>query len=224
MLDGIRSRSAGTTVAFSAFQAVTRQCDTGPLRRDLQFSPNVYQIGLAVGLVSLTAFFIGLILAFSFRIESQQTWQRFEIPTILWLSTVILAISSWLLEAARYSLRRALVAVYRARLAAAIGLGFMFVALQVSAGIQLFEQGVATTANPHGSAFYLFMGIHGAHLIGGLVCLLFLYRRSAGLFDATENDLRKHRVVAGAAAMYWHFMGVLWGVLYYFLLRWTGSA
>jgi cytochrome c oxidase subunit III len=194
------------------------------LRRDLQFSPNVYQLGLAVGLVSLSAFFIGLILAFSFRIETQQTWQRFEIPSILWLSTVLLAISSWLLEAARYSLRRAQVAVYRGRLAATIGLGSMFVALQISAGIQLLDQGVTTTANPHGSAFYLFMGIHGAHLIGGLICLAFLYRRSVHLFNATENDLRKHRIVAGAAAMYWHFMGALWGVLYFFLLRWTRSS
>lgn len=191
------------------------------MRRDLQFSPNVYQIGLAVGLVSLSAFFIGLILAFSFRIETQQSWQHFETPSILWLSTVLLAVSSWLIEAARYSLRRAQVAVYRARLAAAIGLGSMFVALQISAGLHLLNQGVATTANPHGSAFYLFMGIHGVHLVGGLLCLGWLYVRSARLIDGSENDLRKHRVVGGVAAMYWHFMGALWGVLYYFLLRWT---
>jgi cytochrome c oxidase subunit 3 len=205
----------------SAFRVSGLQCDTGGLRRDLQFSPNVYQIGLAVGLVSLSAFFIGLILAFSFRIETQQSWQRFETPTILWLSTVLLAISSWLIEAARFSLRRAQVAIYRARLVAAIGLGTMFVALQVSAGMQLFAQGVATTANPHGSAFYLFMGIHGAHLAAGLICLSWLYLRSARLYEGSENDLRKHRVVGGVAAMYWHFMGALWGVLYYFLLRWT---
>jgi cytochrome c oxidase subunit 3 len=95
------------------------------------------------------------------------------------------------------------------------------VALQISAGVNLFRQGVAAAANPHGSAFYLFMGIHGAHLLGGLAWLIFLYLTSAKLINGSENDLRKHRLVAGAAATYWHFMGVVWGVLFFFLLRWT---
>lgn len=191
------------------------------MRRDLHFSPNLYQVGLAVGLVSLSAFFIGLVLAFSFRIEAQGSWQRFQAPSFLWLSTILLAISSWLMEAARYSLRRALVSVYRGRVLAAMLLGLLFVALQISAGVHLFRQGVATAANPHGSAFYLFMGIHGAHILGGLGWLVFLYVRSAALYRGTENDLRKHRLVAGAAATYWHYMGLVWGVLFYFLLRWT---
>jgi cytochrome c oxidase subunit III len=188
----------------------------------VHFSPSLYQIGLGVGLVSLSAFFIGLILAFSFRIEAQRSWQPFHAPTFLWLSTVVLGISSWLLEAGRFSLRRALVSVYRGRLLAVILLGVMFVAVQISAGMNLVEQGVATTANPHGSAFYLFMGIHGAHLLGGLVWLTYLHVRSAGLYGGSENDLRKHRLIAGAAATYWHFMGVVWAVLFYFLIRWSG--
>ena len=196
-------------------------CDTGLLRRDLQFSPSLYQIGLGVGLVSLSAFFIGLILAFSFRIEAQRFWQPFQTPTFLWLSTLVLGISSWMVEAARYSLRRALVSVYRGRMLAAIALGVTFVGVQISAGMNLVAQGVATAANPHGSAFYLFMGIHGAHIFGGMIWLTYLYLRSARLFHGSENDLRKHRLVAGAAATYWHFMGVVWAVLFFFLVRWT---
>jgi cytochrome c oxidase subunit 3 len=191
------------------------------LRRDLHFSPSLYQVGLGVGLVSLSAFFIGLILAFAFRIESQRSYDPVEAPSFLWLSTLLLGISSWLVEAARYSLRRALISVYRGRVLAAIGLGLLFVSLQVSAGVNLFNQGVDTVANPRGSAFYLFMGIHGAHLLGGLIWLAYLYTRSARLFSGTENDLRKHRLVAGAAATYWHFMGVVWAVLFFFLIRWT---
>jgi cytochrome c oxidase subunit 3 len=181
----------------------------------------LYQIGLGVGLVSLSAFFIGLVLAYSFRIEAQQSWRPFQAPSFLWLSTAMLAISSWMVEAGRYSLRRALVAIYRGRLLAGILLGVLFVAVQVSAAVNLLGQGVAAASNPHGSAFYLFMGIHGAHIFGGLIWLAYLYVRSASLFRGTENDLRKHRLIAGAAATYWHFMGVVWGVLFYFLLRWT---
>jgi heme/copper-type cytochrome/quinol oxidase subunit 3 len=28
-------------------------------------------------------------------------------------------------------------------------------------------------------------------------------------------------MIAGVAATYWHFMGLIWAVLFYFLLRWT---
>jgi cytochrome c oxidase subunit 3 len=191
------------------------------LRRDLHFSPNLYQVGLGVGLLSLTFFFVGLILAYSFRIEAQASWQRFQVPSFLWLSTLLLVASSWMVEAGRYALRRALVVIYRGRLAAAIGLGIFFLALQVTAGANLLEQGVATAANPHGSAFYLFMGIHGIHLLGGLAWLSYLFIRSRRLLTGTENDLRKHRMITGVAATYWHFMGLIWAVLFYFLLRWT---
>ena len=155
-------------------------CDTVGLRRDVHFSPSLYQIGLCVGLVSLSAFFIGLILAFSFRIEAQRSWQPFQAPSFLWLSTAVLGISSWLVEAARFSLRRAFVAVYRGRLLAAIILGVMFVAVQISAGMNLIQQGVATAANPHGSAFYLFMESAAPHS-RGLIWLTYVYGRSARL-------------------------------------------
>jgi heme/copper-type cytochrome/quinol oxidase subunit 3 len=192
-----------------------------PLRRSLQFSPNLHQLGLLVGLASLSAFFIGLIVAYSFRIEADTSWQRFTVPKLLWLSLVLLGLSSWLVEASRFALRRAMVFRYRMRLLTAILFGLMFVAVQVMAGANLVAQGVVAKANPHGSAFYLFIGIHGVHLTAGLVWLTYLYRRSRKLFKASENDLRRHRVVAAVAAGYWHFMGVVWAVLFFFLLLWT---
>jgi heme/copper-type cytochrome/quinol oxidase subunit 3 len=65
------------------------------------------------------------------------------------------------------------------------------------------------------------MGIHGIHLIAGICWLSYLYAHSGKLFNATENGLRKHRAIAGVAAVYWHFMGLLWAVLFFFLLRWS---
>ena len=189
--------------------------------RSLQFSPSLHQVGLFVCLVSLSAFFISLIVAFAFRIEAEESWQRFSVPKFLWLSLVLLAVSSWLMEAARFVLWRGQVGRYRRRLLGAIALGVMFVAVQVMAGAHLLSQGVAAEANPHGSAFYLFMTIHGVHLIGGLCWLGYLHMQSRRLLQASENDLRRHRIVAGVAAGYWHFMGVVWAVLFFFLLRWT---
>lgn len=160
-------------------------------------------------------------LAFSFRIEAQRSWERFTAPPLLWLSSGVLALSSVMLESARHALRRALVAIYRGRVAGTLALAAVFLGAQLASAMQLAAQGIGTAANPHGSAFYIFMALHGAHLAGGTGWLAYLFAASRSLFTGSENDLRKHRRVAAAAALYWHFMGVLWAVLFFFLLRWT---
>ena len=179
------------------------------------------QLAVVLGLVSLTFFFGALILAFGLRIEQQRTWQRFAVPDVLWLGTIVLLLSSWTLEGARRALRHALVAIYRGRLGATIVLAVMFLSIQTVSASNLVSQGVAAAANPHGSVFYVFMGVHGAHLLGGMAWLLVLRFRSKRLFVGTESDLRSHRRAVAAAAIYWHFMGALWLVLFVFLNRWT---
>jgi heme/copper-type cytochrome/quinol oxidase subunit 3 len=67
------------------------------------------------------------------------------------------------------------------------------------------------------------MGLHGVHLIAGMIWLSALGAKSGKLFDSSENDLRHYRRAAGAAAMFWHFMGALWLVMYFFLRRWSGA-
>lgn len=189
--------------------------------RDRYSTAHINQIGVVVGLLSISVFFIALIVVYSIRIEDQHTWQRFAAPSLLWLSTTLLAASSWTFEAARYSLRRALVVRYRRLLTATIVFAALFLLAQLASAKDMIAQGVAAAGNPHGSAFYLFMGLHGLHLAGGMAWLAVLYLKSRGLLHGTESDLRAHRRLTAAAAMYWHFMGVLWVVLFYFLLRWT---
>jgi heme/copper-type cytochrome/quinol oxidase subunit 3 len=111
--------------------------------------------------------------------------------------------------------------MYRGRLAGTIAFAVVFLLAQIASAKQLLDQGIGTVSNPHGSAFYVFMGLHGLHLAGGIGWLTVLYLNSLRLFTGTESDLRKHRRIAQAAAMYWHFMGVLWLTLFFFLLRWT---
>lgn len=181
------------------------------------------QIGTLFVILSLTFFFGAMILAFGFRIEAERTWQRFEAPDILWLGTALLLISSWTLESGRKALRQALVAIYRGRILTTIALALMFLGVQVVSARLLMAQGVTAAANPHGSAFYVFMAIHGAHLSGGIGWIVILYRHSRLLYRGTETDLRMHRRTLSAAALYWHFMGVLWLVLHFVLRRWTSG-
>lgn len=200
-----------------------RASQTPVVRQSPFLPPTLYQLATAIGLVSLTFFFGALILAFGLRIEEQRSWAHFAMPGLLWLSTTVLLTSSWMLEGARRALRRARVTVYRVRIAATLALACIFLLVQFVSAEDLLRQGVAAAGNPQGSAFYLFMAIHGAHLAGGMVWILYLYFRAARLFRCSETDLRHHRRIGAAAAMYWHFMGVLWVVLFFFLHRWAAG-
>jgi cytochrome c oxidase subunit 3 len=186
----------------------------------IRSSSNTNQIGIVVGLASITAFFIALCLAYYFSIHSQIIWRRIEVPRSLWFSTIILLASSASLEAARYSLRRAQLNKYRSRLSLTLLLGLTFVASQLLAWVNLKQQGVYMESNPHGSVFFAFTGFHGLHLLAGVIWLWYLQRRASLLKDGEEQPLRHHRWEARAASTYWHYMGALWLVLFTMLLRW----
>ena len=181
----------------------------------------IYQIGISIGLVSISFFFGALLLAYWFRIEQQPSLHRFQVPPVLWLSTVALLLSSILLESARWRLRRARTHTYLIHLTGATILGIVFLVLQTAAGVQLLSEGVAPEANPRGSMFYVFMVLHGAHLTGGVWWLFHLRFASRRLVIASETNLRNQRRSLSVAAIYWHFMGLLWLVLFYFLLHWS---
>jgi cytochrome c oxidase subunit 3 len=143
-------------------------------------------------------------------------WRHIALPSVLFLSTSILLVSSVTLEVAR---RR--VAAYmkgldtRAEvpklwLYLTLCLGLLFVAGQYMAWLQLRSQGLYLATNPNSSFFYVFTAIHGLHVLGGLVGLLRVIRKLG------NSTLR--RSTLAATSYYWHFMGVLW--IYLFVLLW----
>lgn len=82
--------------------------------------------------------------------------------------------------------------------------GLFFVLFQGVEWIRLIEFGLRSTTNIYGSFFYLIVGAHGLHVLGGLLALLF--------FVFAGN--RKPEVVK-AVGVYWVFVVALWPVLYY---------
>ena len=89
-----------------------------------------------------------------------------------------------------------------------LALGLLFVVGQVLAWRSLAAQGLFLSTSPSSAFFYVFTALHGTHLLGGVVALAVVLGRAT-----------RAQAVAGAldaAALYWHFMAVLW--LYLLLL------
>jgi cytochrome c oxidase subunit III len=189
---------------------------------DFNLSPNIYQIGMIVALFSITALFVALVLAYGVQLSRQApSAHRVHIPIMLWISTGLLFISSVSFEVGRSGLRRGQQKQYLRSLQAAIVLGLAFIGSQLAAWFDLKRQGVFMGANLRGSMFYVFTGMHGLHVLLGILSLSYLVFNARRLSGGTEQMFRLERARASAVGLYWHFMGMLWMALFVLLYIWS---
>lgn len=183
--------------------------------RDEAPSPLPAKVGLGVFLAVAGSLFALVISAYSMRSDVPD-WRTVPIPALLWFSTAVLIVSSAALQLAQIAARRG------DRDSAVTGLlaggvsAMTFLIGQLLAWQQLRDAGYVLAGNPANSFFYLITGLHGLHLLGGLVALGRTIARAFG-----GLALPKLRLSIELCTMYWHFLLVVWLVLLGLL---TGSA
>ena len=186
---------------------------------DFRFSPARYRVGIWVAIASIVMLFTALASAYIVRSASASDWVPLQMPKVLWLSTAAILVSSVTNEISRRSLKRQSDARYGLWLTVTTILGVVFVASQLFAWRQLAAQGVFMASNPHSSFFYLFTGIHGLHVLGGLFALAYLLLRTRRKRETVEGELKRAGAVE-AATIYWHFLDGLWIGLFLLLFFW----
>jgi len=170
------------------------------------------RVFLSVFLGVVTAIF-GLLTAAYFIRMTYADWQPLPVPALLWLNTAILILSSVALQWARTSAGRQQADRVRWGLLAGGALAFAFLVGQFLVWQQLGSLGYFVDTNPSNSFFYLITGLHGLHLLGGLVAWL---RASLRLWRGAETA--KIRMSVELCAVYWHFLLLVWLVMFGLLL------
>jgi len=176
------------------------------------FSLPTAKVFLSIFLGVVTAIF-GLLTAAYFIRMTYADWQSLPIPALLWLNTAILILSSVALQWARTSAGHQQADRVRRGLLAGGALAFAFLVGQFLVWQQLGSLGYFVDTNPSNSFFYLITGLHGLHLLGGLVAWL---RASLRLWRGAETD--KIRMSVELCAVYWHFLLLVWLVMFGLLL------
>ncbi len=145
--------------------------------------------------------------------RAEGNWAEFEVPTIFWFSTLVLLISSVSMHWALVSAKKD----SQANLKIAVGLtftfGIVFLIMQYLGWQDLQQQGVFLKGNPSGSFFYIFTGLHMAHLLLGLGILVATLLMAFNFGINTGNTL-----LVEICATAWHFLDILWIYLFVFLL------
>jgi cytochrome c oxidase subunit 3 len=187
---------------------------------DPNYVPGAGLLAMRLVLVSISMLFLTVGVAYYARSRSPVNWQHIRVPGLLWVSTALILASGWTLETARSVLESPRSRRYRRWIAITIGGGFAFLASQIMALRELVGQGIYLRNNPHSSLFYVLTGAHGLHLLGGMLALCYLLVAAPRTQAATRSCLARLRSRTGVAALYWHFLTVLWLGLFLVLLMW----
>jgi cytochrome c oxidase subunit 3 len=190
---------------------------TGDIPRVGDTTPSTAKIGLGVFLGVVSSLFALLISAYSMRMQGSD-WRPLPIPILLWLNTGLLVLSSIALEWARAAAHRGEIFDVRTGLLLGGVSALAFLVGQLLAWRQLDAAGYFVATNPANSFFYLVTAVHGLHVLGGLVAL---GRTTAlALADPTPKQLRMR---VELCAIYWHFLLVVWLILFTMLAGWAGD-
>lgn len=145
-------------------------------------------------------------------------WQPLPVPPILWFNTIALVLSSLALEWAQRSVRSGDLGQLRVGLAAAGVFAVTFLVGQLIAWEELSAAGYYVAGNPANSFFYLVTGLHGLHILGGLVALGW-----AGIKAWGRGPVERVRLNVELCATYWLFMLFVWMVLFSLLAGWASD-
>ena len=191
------------------------------------------RLGMVVALVAIVMVFVSFTSAYVVRqglptLDPRtntlvRDWFPVPLPRLLLINTFLLLFSSLTMELARRQVAREAVLAQVASipgvslkqeakiswLALTVMLGLSFLTGQWMAWRELAASGFYVATSPSSSFVYLLTGMHGLHLLGGVLALL-----AAGAASLLRRPVASRLIFLDATGWYWHFMALLWIYLF----------
>jgi cytochrome c oxidase subunit 3 len=175
------------------------------------------RVGLWAFLAVVTSLFMLFIIMYVERAELSD-WRPLADPQLLWLNTALLIIGSVALQLARNAAGSGHLNALRANLTAGAVFTVAFLVGQIQAWKQVTAAGHFMATNPADAFFYLLTGLHGLHLLGGLFVLAKTTLRAWQRPDPEDVEQAAGlRLSVQLCSVYWHYLLLLWLVLFYML-------
>jgi cytochrome c oxidase subunit III len=212
-----------------ALTTTTEHSPVAGLSHDARGGISNVVLGMLLFITSEVMFFGGLFAAyFNVRASSPQwptinpeTNEQFhlEILPLVGPATVLLILSSFTCQFAVWAIRRGDRTGFLRNIAATFVIGVTFLIMQATDYVILGSEGMTLSAGTYGTTYFTLTGFHGAHVFGGAIMLgVLLYRGLAGQFSARHHD------AVEAVSLYWHFVDVVWILLFSLLYLLPGKG
>lgn len=180
---------------------------------------SLYIVTVVVLLVIVTATFGSLIFAFWWRSQNNYLWNHLHIPSLLWGTTAVLLASSYKLERARKAIGADEYPAFYRAVQITTGLGALFLLGQGAAWWQVMHSNVVLAKDKHSWFIFLFSGLHAIHIVAGVGALGYLLYRAREPVSGPRYQMTT-RAYTNALALFWHYLGFVWIVLFALLLTW----
>jgi cytochrome c oxidase subunit 3 len=184
---------------------MTAQVETQPVKRDdYAYKSGNNRLGLWLFLVSDSFVFGGLLITRFFLLGGERPELNQALGLVV---TVILLLSSFFMNRAETAIAHGDMKTFTRGILTTIALGTIFLLGVVGVEWQIAPFG--PDEGTVGGVFYMMTGMHALHVLSGVIFLVIVYRNAQkGLYSA-----EKHFAVE-AAAVYWHFVDVVWIFFY----------
>ena len=171
-----------------------------------------HKFSLWVAIASILMMFAGLTSAYIVK-SSQAGWEEVVTPDYFWYSTLSIVLSSITMQMAVRAFKQRSMQQYRILLISTLVLGIAFIVLQSLGFEWMWSHGVRFKGAGAGQFLYIIAGLHGLHVIGGIIALL--YQIMKAFFGSSKNY---NAVPVEVVSTYWHFVDVLWIYLLLFFI------
>jgi len=166
-------------------------------------------------MISMVMMFAGLISAYIVS-KARPDWLKdFTIPSAFYISTAALLVSSLTFHMAFKSIQknnRSQTSIY---LILTFVLGLIFIGSQFEGFSQVIDSGynvTGPTSNVATSLMYILVGAHIIHVFAGIIVLIVV------IYNHFKQRYKQGQTLGlELGAMFWHFLDVLWVLLFLFL-------
>ena len=170
------------------------------------------KIGMWVFLASEVMFFTGLIGAY---IVLRFGYPEWPVPSTI-LNVPLTALNTFILICSSVTMVKAFASVadgdqrgLTRNLLLTFLLGATFLSIQVHEYLELVHHGLTLGSSLFGSCFFTLTGFHGAHVFGGVICVLVTWLKALRGGYSQANHVGVEIV-----GLYWHFVDLVWIILF----------
>ena len=170
------------------------------------------KIALLSFIAVVTSLFALFLSAYLMRMKLAD-WSPLTEPKLLWVNTGLLVLASVAFQLTRRAATSGQLLTVKTGLIAGGVCTTLFLLGQLVAWQQLNAGGYFMAGNPANAFFYLLTALHGMHLLGGM----WVWGRTTARV-LTGADVRSVRLSVELCTVYWHYLLIVWIVLFALLL------
>jgi cytochrome c oxidase subunit 3 len=185
-------------------------------RKPLSMNPKKFAMWLFIATVVML--FAALTSAYIVR-QAEGNWMIFDLPNLFYINTAVILVSSFTMQWAYWTAKNDRLEQTKLALGITTILGIAFLIGQFLAWGEMIEQDIYFVGSRgsavSGSFVYVLSGLHGVHIISGVIFLMIVLISTLRYKVHSRNMTQMEMCTT-----YWHFLDGLWLYLLLFLI-WT---